>query len=1257
MVSVVTVDQSGKVTAVTAGSATITVTTEDGGYTATCEVTVKDAAVDPSKATDLSSSGTANCYIVSAAGDYKFKPVQGNTSTSVGTVSSAELVWETFGTSTVPNVGDLVNTVGYTNDYITFRATGKEGNALIAAKDASGKILWSWHIWCTDKPSDQVYKNGAGTMMDRNLGAISATPGDVGALGLLYQWGRKDPFLGSSSISSAVTAQSTITWPSPVSSNSSNGTIAYATSHPTTFIKENESNYDWYYTGSDSTDDTRWTSNKSSYDPCPSGYRVPDEGSNGVWSKALGSSSSFSGGPWSSSNKGMDFKTYFTSSTQCWYPASGYLSSSVGSLTLLGNAGSYWSCAPYGSSACNLFFSYDGFVYSSFFSYRALGLSVRCIKEGSMPSDVNVSSVSLSKSSLTLTEGDSETLTATVSPSNATNKNVSWKSSNTSVATVSSTGMVSAIKAGSATITVTTEDGSKTATCSVTVKAKEINATDLSSSGTANCYIVSASGDYKFKTVQGNTSTSVGSVKSAEVLWETFGTSTAPNVGDLVNTVSFSNGYITFRATGKEGNALIAAKDASGNILWSWHIWCTDKPEDQVYKNNAGTMMDRNLGATSATPGDVGALGLLYQWGRKDPFLSGSSISSSTQAKSTITWPSPVESNSSNGTITYATSHPTTFITKNASNYDWYYTGSNSTDDTRWNSSKGTYDPCPPGYRVPDGGDKGVWSKALGSSSSFSNGPWNSTNRGVDFKSYFTLSTQCWYPASGGLNDYDGSLYSVGYIGDYWSCTPISYYAYVLYFINNGNVLPSYDTRADGRSVRCVKEGSMSSDINVSSVSLNKSSLTLTEGESETLTATISPSDATNKNVNWKSSNTSVATVSSSGKVTAVTAGTSTITVTTDDGGYTATCEVTVIAPVSGVSLDKSSLELVEGSSETLVATITPSNATNKKVSWKSSNTSIATVDQTGKVTAVKAGTATITVTTEDGGKTASCEVTVNAATVSVSGVSLDKTSLTLTEGDTETLTATVSPSNATNKNVSWKSSNTSVATVSSSGKVTAVKAGSATITVTTESGKKTATCEVTVNPKTVSVTGIKLNVTSKMIMIGDSFTLTATVTPSDATDPSITWSNSNSSVVSLSDGVVRALSEGTSTITVTTKDGGYKASCKVTVTNDITDLVYARFSGGSIMQLGTLIQSGSSLNFSVVNNSNKKILVKSCQLIDGETGSKSGVMGINAEIDANSSKGWSITIGSGGIHSPICKFIFEYDNKEYEISAAYENN
>jgi hypothetical protein len=139
----------------------------------------------------------------------------------------------------------------------------------------------------------------------------------------------------------------------------------------------------------------------------------------------------------------------------------------------------------------------------------------------------------------------------------------------------------------------------------------------LSSSGTANSYIVSGQGAYMFETVKGNSRTSVGNVISAEVLWESFGTDIQPQVGDLIKYVSYNDGYIAFHTSDvfKEGNAVIAAKDASGTILWSWHIWLTDEPQGQVYYNNAGTMMDRNLGATSATPGDVGALGLLYQWG------------------------------------------------------------------------------------------------------------------------------------------------------------------------------------------------------------------------------------------------------------------------------------------------------------------------------------------------------------------------------------------------------------------------------------------------------------------------------------------------------------------------------------------------------------------------------------------------------------------------------------------------------------------
>ena len=241
--------------------------------------------------------------------------------------------------------------------------------------------------------------------------------------------------------------------------------------------------------------------------------------------------------------------------------------------------------------------------------------------------------------------------------------------------------------------------------------------TNLAATTSANCYIVSQSGSYCFPVVRGNASSDwLYQTKASEVLWESFGTSNTPNVGDLIKFVSYKDGYIAFQTadTFKEGNAVIAAKDASGNILWSWHIWLTDQPQGQEYYNGAGTMMDRNLGATSATPGDVGALGLLYQWGRKDPFLGSSSISSSTTAKSTISWPSPVSSNSSRGTVSYVTANPTTFVYGTSStDYDWHYS---SRDNSLWTTSdkaKSIYDPCPAGWRVPDGGSSGVWSKAL----------------------------------------------------------------------------------------------------------------------------------------------------------------------------------------------------------------------------------------------------------------------------------------------------------------------------------------------------------------------------------------------------------------------------------------------------------------------------------------------------------------------------------------------------------------
>ena len=333
------------------------------------------------------------------------------------------------------------------------------------------------------------------------------------------------------------------------------------------------------------------------------------------------------------------------------------------------------------------------------------------------------------------------------------------------------------------------------------------SAIDLSSSGFANCYVVSSTGTYKFKPVKGNSITSVGSVSVAETLWETFGISTEPQLGDLISAITYKNGYIAFQTadTFQEGNAVIAAKDTSGTILWSWHIWFTDPPQGQEYYNNAGIMMDRNLGATSATTGDVGALGLLYQWGRKDPFLGSSAISGYNVAKSTITWPGRVESSAETGTIAYAVTHPTTFISNadEYSNRDWYYTGNNTTDNTRWTESenaKSVYDPCPAGWRVPDGGTDGIWDTA-----DFDTPTFDATNKG---KTFSNNGIEIWYPAAGYLA-YDNALSNAGKSLYCWTATPWpdSAHAINLYFKSDSqNLATNHGMRVIGCSVRCCKE-------------------------------------------------------------------------------------------------------------------------------------------------------------------------------------------------------------------------------------------------------------------------------------------------------------------------------------------------------------------------------------------------------------------------------------------------------------------
>jgi len=252
---------------------------------------------------------------------------------------------------------------------------------------------------------------------------------------------------------------------------------------------------------------------------------------------------------------------------------------------------------------------------------------------------------------------------------------------------------------------------------------------------------------------------------------------------------------------------------------------------------------------------------------------------------------------------------------------------------------------------------------------------------------------------------------------------------------------------------------------------------------------------------------------------------------------------------VQGVKLSSPSLTLMVGDVGQLTATVTPDNATDPSVTWSSSNPAVASVNA-GSVTGIAEGSATITVTTADGAKSATCLVTVNdyhAESVAISPAG----DLAMAKGETQKLTATVSPEKAVDKTVRWSSSNESVVTVSTDGTVTAVGGGQADITVTTNDLGKTATIHVTV---TVPCTGITLSAGEAVVYAGIPYTaLTMQFTPEDCSDKSVTWSSADEKIARVScdeSGKITVLgvSEGTVTLTVTTKDGGFKANCKVKV-------------------------------------------------------------------------------------------------------------
>ena len=325
------------------------------------------------------------------------------------------------------------------------------------------------------------------------------------------------------------------------------------------------------------------------------------------------------------------------------------------------------------------------------------------------------------------------------------------------------------------------------------------------------------------------------------------------------------------------------------------------------------------------------------------------------------------------------------------------------------------------------------------------------------------------------------------------------------------------------------------------SISLSTTASELMVGETANLTVKYTPEGTNQKGVTYTSSDEKVATVSN-GVVTAVGKGTATITAT-GANNTTSSVTITVKQPVTGVTLNKTTLELEKDQTEKLVATVLPANADgDKTVTWKSSNNAVATVSQDGTVTAVGKGSCNITATTQNG-KTATCKVTVGVPLKSISFKD-NVTSKTMNKGEEFTLEVVYNPADTdADKTITWSSTDTSVATVEG-GKVTAIGGGETEIKATTVNGLE-AICKVKVE---VPLTSISIK-TETSIQFGQTEKLEVTYNPVDTTaDKTIAWESADEAIAKVStDGTIEGVGVGETTITATASNG-QKVTCKVTV-------------------------------------------------------------------------------------------------------------
>lgn len=791
------------------------------------------------------------------------------------------------------------------------------------------------------------------------------------------------------------------------------------------------------------------------------------------------------------------------------------------------------------------------------------------------PIHVTGISVSPSPNAPAMPPGDTIYLTATLTPSNATNQVVTWSSSNTAVATVDPSGLVTAVADGFATITATTQDGGHTATSLITVDSGVAFVPTTSINVTPTTVNLEVGDTYTL-----NVHFDPVDATSQDVTWS----SSAPGVVSVAadgTIVGLTPGEANITATSESGHTDSSHVIVKGKTVAVSGVSVTPNSLDLYHVPGGATAYlsaiitpvnatNQALTWDSDAPGvaTVNANGLVTTVGPGTAHITVASVADPTKKDiATITVTNEVitipvsgvtmtpsaltinsgdvrlliatisPSNATNQAVTWSSSAPG--VASIAQDGTLRAISDGTTTITVTSDADGTKKATCVVTVLPDPVPVHPTSIVL-----------FPTTANVQVSENLLISYDILpSDAQNKMVTWSSSNPAIATVNSMGLVTGVSV---------GGPVTITATTQDGNISASCAITvvAFVPISVDVSAVAINPKPLDLYVNDSAILNALITPSNASNQQVSWSSSSPLVASVAADGTVIALSPGVTTVTVTTQDGSKTDTCVVTVLSrAVAGITLSPTSMSVPVGYTQTLTPSISPSNATNKNVIWGSSNPLVVAVDESGHITAIAPGTATVTVTTEDGGKQASCVITVTApGAIPVYALQVVPSEWEMYPGDQKLLGIIFFPDSATNKGLAWASSNPAVATVDANGLVTAVATGYTEITATAaDNPAKTSTCGIAV------LTGVSLHVDVDGVDLlspamgnlaaGQSRKFLAEIVPPNAEDQEVWWETSNPAVATVGpDGLVTIVGPGTVTITVHTHDGDYTDSVTFTV-------------------------------------------------------------------------------------------------------------